>query len=142
MNIKPMHKAFKTPVKSSSKAGAYDLFMPERGACYYGEPSGVMVGLGFSAVVPDNHVALLLPRSGKGAKGGISLNNTVGVIDPDYRGEWMACLRCRNEQPFTWEAEDRVIQMLIVKTEEVEFHLVDDLDETERGSNGFGSTGE
>lgn len=141
MNIKPTHSQFKCPVKSSNKAAAYDLYMPESGTIYKDDPTGKFIGLGFQAAVPEGHVALLLPRSGKGAKEGVSLNNTVGVIDPDYRGEWIACLRNRNEKPFTWEAGERLIQMLIVKTEEVNLMVVDDLDETERGEGGFGSTG-
>jgi dUTP pyrophosphatase len=142
MNIVPMHKDFKLPTKSSTKAGAYDLYMPDGGKLYNQAPNGMMCGLGFAAAVPDGHVALLLPRSGKGAKDGLSLNNTAGVIDPDYTGEWVVYLRNRNMRPFTWEAGERLIQMLIVKTEEVDFNIVDSLNPTERGQGGFGSTGE
>lgn len=140
MNIQPLDPYFKTPVKSSDKAGAYDLFMPIGGTIWPHSDNGEFINLGFAAQVPDGHVALLLPRSGKGAKNGLSLNNTVGVIDPDYRGEWMVCLRNRNAEPFSWECGDRLIQMLIIKTEEVDFNIVDSLDETERGKGGFGST--
>ena len=140
MNIQPLVPNFKAPVKSSNLAGAYDLFMPEAGIINPHADFGEFVGLGFAAHVPDGHVALLLPRSGKGAKYGLSLNNTVGVIDPDYRGEWIACLRNRNSQPFTWNIDDRLIQMLIIKIEQVEFNIVDSLDETERNTGGFGST--
>ena len=142
MNIKPVHDNFKMPVKASNGAAAYDLYMPEGGTLFGSNPIGVFAGLGFKAAVPQGHVALLLPRSGKGAKNGLSLNNTVGVIDPDYRGEWMVCLRNRNERRFDWEADDRIVQMIVVKTEELDLVMVDDLDATNRGFGGFGSTGE
>lgn len=140
MNIEPISNSFRAPVKSSTKAGAYDLFMPESGYLYPNSGEGTFFGLGFKAEVAEGYVAFLLPRSGKGAKNGLSLNNTVGVIDPDYRGEWMACLRNRNDTPFSWEAGERLIQMLVIKTEEVDFNIVDSLDETDRGEGGFGST--
>jgi len=100
-----------------------------------------MVGLGFAAAVPEGHVALLLPRSGAGAKKGVSLNNTVGVIDPDYRGEWKACLRVKNKAPLKWEAGEKLLQAVIVPVARVELNQVEDLDETVRGDGGFGSTG-
>lgn len=142
MNIQPVHPNFQMPVKASEGAGALDLFMPTRGHINQQDPEGTMVGLGFAAAVPEGHVALLVPRSGKGAKDGVSLNNTVGVIDADYRGEWKVCLRLRNKKPFSWEAGDRLIQALIVPTAVVELNQVTSLDDTARAAGGFGSTGE
>ena len=141
MNIKQLHPNFIMPTLGSTGAGAYDLYMPEAGVLTQaGE--GTAVKLGFAAEVPPGFVALLLPRSGTGAKAGVSLNNTVGVIDSDYRGEWIANLRLRNEAPFSWEAGDRVLQMLVVPVAVLHLHLVDDLDVTERGDGGFGSSGQ
>ena len=101
-----------------------------------------MVPLGFAAEVPVGHVALLLPRSGVGAKKGLSLNNTVGVIDADYRGEWMACLRIRNGLPLHWLAGERLLQFVIVPVNTPELQVVKSLDDTERGEGGFGHTGQ
>jgi dUTP pyrophosphatase len=141
MNIKPIHPNFKLPVKSTELAGGYDLAMPEAGTVYKDEDTGKFFGLGFAAEVPVGYVALLVPRSGKGAKGGISLNNTIGIIDPDYRGEWMVCLRNRNTRPFSWEEGERVVQMILVEAKQVQFNVVDELSNTDRGEGGFGSTG-
>lgn len=141
MNIKPLHPNFQLPTKGTAGAGAYDLYMPEEGCLYKDEPNGVMVGLGFAAEVPDGHVAFLLPRSGTGAKFGVALNNTAGVIDQDYRGEWMASLRLHNEAPFKWSAGDRLLQMVIVPVASVHLELVDELSDTSRGAGGFGSSG-
>lgn len=141
MNIEPMHEAFKCPEKGTDLSGGYDLFMPEAGNLYYDEPLGLKFGLGFAAEVPEGHVALILPRSGKGVKNGLSLNNTVGVIDTDYRGEWMVTMRLKNHRPFSWEAGDRLFQVLIVPVANVDFNVVEQLDDTVRGVGGFGSTG-
>lgn len=99
-----------------------------------------MVPLGFAAEVPVGHVALLLPRSGAGAKQGLSLNNTVGVIDADYRGEWMACLRVRNGEAIQWTKGERLLQFVIVPVATPELQVVKALASTERGEGGFGST--
>lgn len=99
-----------------------------------------MVPLGFAAEVPVGHVALLLPRSGAGAKHGLALNNTVGVIDADYRGEWKACLRVKNTLPLSWEAGERLLQFVIVPVTTPELQVVESLETTERGEGGFGST--
>lgn len=100
-----------------------------------------MFGLGFAAAVPDGYVGVLLPRSSTGAKHGLELNNTCGVIDSDYRGEWKAAIRTKSGIPFAWQAGDRILQFMIVPLAQVSLELVDSLDETNRGTGGFGSTG-
>lgn len=142
MKIKALHPEFRVPVRSSVAAGGYDLFMPEDGNILPGARTGKAVPLGFAAEIPPGYVALLLPRSGAGAKHGVSLNNTVGVIDSDYRGEWVANLRIRNDQAFHWRAGDRLLQFILVPVATVNLMLVTELDTTERGTGGFGSTGE
>lgn len=137
MQIQPLHPNFQMPVKSTAGAGAFDLYMPERGH----SQKGGLIGLGFAAAVPEHHVALLLPRSGVGAKHGLELNNTCGVIDSDYRGEWKAAIRTKNGRPFHWNAGDRILQAVIVPVADVQLELVDSLDETGRGDGGFGHSG-
>ena len=140
MNIKQLHQNFKMPTRGTDYAGGYDIYMPEKGTMMPGVTYGQMVPLGFSAEVPVGYVALLLPRSGAGAKHGVSLNNTVGVIDADYRGEWMACLRVKNGLPHRWEEGDRLLQFILVPVNTPELVLVKELSSTERGEGGFGST--
>ena len=140
MNIKPLHTGFIMPSKGSPESAAFDIYMPEAGSA---TGSSQLFGLGFSAAVPKGYVALLLPRSSSGAKFGLELNNTVGVIDSDYRGEWKAAIRTKNGIRHSWEAGDRVLQFLLVPVGNQEvLHLVEDLDETSRGTGGFGSTGQ
>lgn len=113
--------------------------MPEDGMA---DGNSSMFGLGFAAAVPLGHVALLLPRSSTGAKYGLELNNSCGVIDSDYRGEWKAALRTKSGERLHWNAGDRVLQFLIVPVASVTLKQVDSLDITERGSGGFGSSGQ
>lgn len=139
MQITSIHKGFIMPIKGSNSAGAFDIYMPIDGIA---NGSGQLIGLGFCAAVPPNHVALLLPRSSTGAKHGVELNNTCGVIDSDYRGEWKAMIRTKSGIPFSWKAGDRVLQFLLVPVNTVEtLELVDKLDDTGRGTGGFGSSG-
>lgn len=138
MYIQSLHHAFIMPTKATDKAGAFDVFMPVRGTAT-GESQ--MVGLGFAAAVPPGHIGLLLPRSSSGAKHGLELNNTCGVIDSDYRGEWKAAIRTKSGKSFDWEAGERILQFMIVPIADVSLELVDSLDETSRGVGGFGSTG-
>lgn len=126
------------PTKASDKAGAFDIYMPQAGSA---NGATMMFGLGFAAAIPEGHVGLLLPRSSTGAKFGVELNNTCGVIDSDYRGEWKAAIRTKSGIPYHWEAGDRVIQFMIVPLANTTLELVESLDETNRGAGGFGSSG-
>lgn len=141
MNILPLSPNFKMPTKGTDLAGAYDLYMPYWGEVHSANYAAVKVPLGFAAEVPANHVALLLPRSGVGVREGLALNNTMGVIDSDYRGEWVAAFRLNNTGSFMWNMGDRLLQMLIVPVAQVEFNVVAALQETSRGTGGLGSTG-
>lgn len=140
MRIKSLHPNFKMPVKSTKGAGAFDIYMPESGIAFGDSPTEVP--LGFAAEVPEGHVAMLFPRSGSGAKHGVELNNTCGIIDSDYRGEWKAFIRTKSGNHFSWNSNDRVLQFLIVPVLDVELEPVDDLNTTERGAGGFGSSGQ
>lgn len=135
MRIKSLHNNFVMPTKGTNGAGAFDIYMPAAGE------TSSLVGLGFSAEVPKNHVALILPRSSAGVKRGLELRNTCGVIDSDYRGEWKAAVQTKNGDVLQWSAGDRLLQFLVVPVSDVELELVDELDETTRGSGGFGSSG-
>lgn len=139
MRIKPLHPNFVMPVKSTDGAGAFDIYMPEAGAV--SGHLGKKIPLGFAAEVPAGHVALILPRSGVGAKHGLELNNTCGVIDSDYRGEWIASLKTKSGTTFRWETEERLLQFLVVPVANLTLELADELTNTDRGSGGFGHTG-
>lgn len=140
MNIKPIHANFCMPTRGSKFAGAYDLYMPEGG--YVNKDTGpVKAPLGFAAEIPTGYVALLLPRSGVGTKYGIELQNTCGVIDSDYRGQWYASIGLKGKGVFVWSAGERLLQMLLLPVFTPDLYPVDALTDTMRGAGGFGSTG-
>lgn len=139
VRIKALHLNHIMPTLGSNGAGAFDIYMPEGGSIPY---NGVIkVNLGFAAEVPAGNVALLLPRSSTGAKFGVELNNTCGVIDSDYRGEWMATLKTKDGSAFTWSQGDRLLQFLLVPVLKATLECVTELSDTVRGIGGFGSSG-
>ncbi len=95
------------------------------------------------AIAPSdkNVVAVIAPRSGLGIKKGICLSNGIGVIDSDYRGEIQVGLFNTGKEDFTVERGDRIAQMMFMPVYAASFIAADELDETERGAGGFGSTG-
>ena len=138
MRFVKLHPNFKLPVRSSAEAGGLDAFMPVAGVATQEKQ---LIGLGFKAAVPKGHVAFILPRSGVGAKHGIEVTNTVGVIDSDYRKEWFASIKVKPGFPdYTWEAGDRLLQLVVVPVADITPELVGELEETSR-VGGFGSTG-
>lgn len=101
----------------------------------------VMVGTGVSVEVPEGYVGLVFPRSGLASKRGITLANSVGVIDSGYRGEIMVPLHNLNGHTQYVAEGERVCQLTIIPFASCECVAVDELSETERGEGGFGSTG-
>lgn len=100
-----------------------------------------MIPTGIYIQLPERYEAQIRPRSGLAIKYGISIINCVGTIDSDYRGEICVLLVNLSNDPFTIHNGDRIAQMIINKYETCEWILVDELNETERGDGGYGSTG-
>lgn len=100
-----------------------------------------MVPTGLYIEIPVGYEAQIRPRSGLAAKKGISLLNTPGTIDADYRGEIKVILVNLSNDPFTINDGERIAQMVIAKVEKAEWLEVEELEVTERGAGGFGHTG-
>lgn len=101
-----------------------------------------LVPTGVRLALPPGHVGLVTPRSGLAAKRGLSIVNSPGVIDSGYRGEVLVCLvNLDAAEPVELSAGDRVAQLVVVPFVTAQFIPVDALDETVRGSGGYGSTG-
>ena len=100
-----------------------------------------LVPTGLHIALPEDYEAQIRPRSGLALKHGITVLNTPGTVDADYRGEIMVLLVNFSNEPFTVKDGERIAQMVIAKHEKVDFELVDTLDETERGTGGYGHTG-
>ena len=100
-----------------------------------------LVGTGLYIELPLGYEAQIRPRSGLAAKHGITVINTPGTIDSDYRGEIKICLVNISNEPFTIKDGERIAQMIIARHETARFILVEKLSETERGEGGHGHTG-
>lgn len=98
-------------------------------------PTGIYIAL------PEGYEAQVRPRSGMATKHGITVINSPGTVDADYRGEIRVSLVNLSNEPFTIEDGERIAQMIVARHETVVWNQVDSLDETERGAGGWGSTG-
>jgi len=99
-----------------------------------------LVPTGWAVAIPEGHEGQIRPRSGLALKKGLTLVNTPGTIDSDYRGEIQLPMINLGSEPVTIRRGERVAQMIIAKVECPEIELVEELTETRRGSGGFGST--
>ena len=100
-----------------------------------------LIGTGLHIALPVGYEAQVRPRSGLALKHGITVLNTPGTVDADYRGEIMVLLVNLSSEDFTVNDGERIAQMVIERHEQGEFIVVDELDETERGEGGYGHTG-
>jgi dUTP pyrophosphatase len=105
-----------------------------------GETHLIPTGLAIHVANPA-YAAMILPRSGLGHKHGIVLGNLVGLIDSDYQGQLMVSTWNRGQTAFTLEPMERLAQLVIVPVLQVGFNIVEEFNTSERGSDGFGSTG-
>jgi dUTP pyrophosphatase len=100
-----------------------------------------LIPTGLFIEVPEGFEAQVRPRSGLAIKNGITVLNSPGTIDADYRGEVKVILINLSNEPFTIQSGDRIAQMIIAQYEKIAWNEVGELSETERGSGGFGSSG-
>lgn len=130
---------FDLPVPGYAHPGdaGIDLYAAED-AVVTGET--VLIFTGVAVAVPDGHVGLVCPRSGL-SRWGVTVANAPGVVDSGYRGELLVRLTTTSIAAHQVRRGDRIAQMLIVPIVRPEVNVVDRLDDTERGTNGFGSTG-
>lgn len=100
-----------------------------------------LISTGIAIAVPEGYGGFVFARSGLSSKFGISLANCVGVIDGDYRGEVKVSVINHSAEPYTIKNGERIAQLVIMPVDLCEYGFCDELDETERGTGGFGSTG-
>ncbi len=100
-----------------------------------------LIPTGLHIALPAGYEAQIRPRSGLALKHGITVLNSPGTIDADYRGELMTLLINLSQEPFVINPGERIAQMVVACHEQVDFVLVDELDDTERGVGGYGHTG-
>ncbi len=100
-----------------------------------------MIPTGLFVELPEGCEMQIRPRSGLAAKHGVTVLNSPGTVDADYRGEIKIILVNLSDEPFTIEAGERIAQMIVARYEQIEWQPAEELGSTERGAGGFGSTG-
>jgi len=140
INITRLDNTVPIPKYANEGDAGVDLTSTIDTVVYPGER--VLVPTGISIALPDSYVGLIHPRSGLAINKGISIVNAPGTIDSGYRGEIKVILINHDKySPFKVQKGDRIAQLVIQRVEQVEFVEVNNLDETSRGVDGFGSTG-
>jgi len=129
----------RVPVYKTEESAGADLFAAETGVVEAGKIKLVKTGVSFS--IPEGYEAQIRPRSGLALKKGVTILNTPGTVDSDYRGEVGVILVNFGDNDFVFNTGDRIAQVVFSKVYRAEFILSDELDTTERGSGGFGHTG-
>ena len=141
IKIKKINENAKIPTRGSTSAAGYDLY-----ACI-DEPVTIKphetakIGTGLAMEIPEGYFGAMFARSGLACKQGLRLANSVGVIDSDYRGEYIVALHNDCDVERTVEPHDRIAQLVVMPFLSVEFTEVQELSETERDTGGFGSSG-
>lgn len=142
MKVKIVNKSvWPTPSYATEKSAGMDLKANIDEPVVLGPLERAMIPTGLFIALPDGTEAQVRPRSGLAAKHGISVLNSPGTIDADYRGEIKVILVNLSNEPFVINPGERIAQMVVARYEKVEWDEVYVLDETERGAGGFGSTG-
>lgn len=129
------------PLPFHAKPGDAGMDLTSRETVEIAPQGTVMVGTGVAVELPRGFYISVVPRSGMASKRGITIVNTPGTIDADYRGEIMLPLYNAGHETAVVERGERVAQMIVQRHETVECVAVDELSETARGSSGFGSSG-
>lgn len=140
LDVRILDLGGRLPTRAHVGDAGLDLYAAE--AARIGPGERATVGTGIAISVPPGHAGLVLPRSGNAARHGIALVNAPGLIDAGYRGEVrILLLNTDRESPFIVETGHRIAQLLITPFAEAEPVEVAELEGTERGEGGFGSSG-
>lgn len=142
MKVKIVNKSpFDTPFYATEKSAGMDIKANIETPITLAPLERAMVPTGLYIALPEGTEAQIRPRSGLAAKHGVTVLNTPGTIDADYRGEIKVILVNLSSTEFVINPGERIAQMVVARYEKVEWDSVELLDDTERGVGGFGSTG-
>jgi dUTP pyrophosphatase len=141
IQVKKLNDSAIIPARGSQQAAGYDLYACADHDIIIAPHSTIKVGTGLSMAIPAGYFGAVYARSGLAAKEGLRPANCVGVVDSDYRGEIIVALHNDTDAERTIDKSERIAQIVVMPYLSVEFRETDELDDTERGSGGFGSTG-
>ena len=129
------------PSYATAQSAGLDLMAAVSGDVILAPGERRLIPTGLAIALPAGFEAQVRPRSGLALKHGITVLNSPGTIDADYRGEVQVLLINHGEAPFAIRRGDRIAQMVVAPVTQIAWNIVERLDETERGSGGYGSTG-
>ena len=141
VNIKKLNDKAVVPSYGSEFSAGADLYACAEEPIVIEAGKTILVHTGIAMEIPAGYVGLVFARSGLASKKGLAPANKVGVIDSDYRGEIFFSAANISDEDYTVSPGERVAQMMIMPVLTANFIVCDELDETERGAGGFGSTG-
>ena len=142
MKVKIVNNSrFALPEYQTSLSAGLDIRANLDESVTLGPLERAMIPTGLYVELPEGCEMQIRPRSGLAAKHGITVLNSPGTIDADYRGEIKVILVNLSNEPFIIEAGERIAQMIVARYEQIEWQAVEELSSTERGAGGFGSTG-
>ncbi len=141
IKIKRLTETAIIPTRGSEHAAGYDLYADMQEPVVIKPHQTMKVGTGLAVEIPEGYFGAIFARSGLATKQSLRPANCVGVCDSDYRGEYIVALHNDSDVEQVIQAKDRIAQLVVMPYLAVEFDEVEELEETKRGTGGFGSTG-
>ena len=141
IEIKKLNDRALLPSRGSEQAAGWDLYSNNQEAVLIDAHATAMIGTGLSMAIPNGYFGAVYARSGLATKQGLRPAICVGVIDSDYRGEIIVSLHNDTNESKTINPKERIAQLVVMPYLAVEFEEKNELEDTLRGTNGFGSTG-
>ena len=141
IKIKRLTETAKLPTRGSEYAAGYDLYADLKEDLVVKPHETVKVGTGLAMDIPTGYFGAIFARSGLATKEGLRPANCVGVCDSDYRGEYIVALHNDSNEDRVITPMERIAQVVVMPFLSCEFTEVEELEDTERGAGGFGSTG-
>lgn len=142
VNIKKLNRDAIIPTRGSEEAAGYDLYACCDTSITIEPHKTVKIGTGLSIQPPKGYFGAIFARSGLATKQSLRPANAVGVCDQDYLGEYIVSLHNDSDEERIIHPKDRIAQLIFLPYQDIEFIEVNELDDTNRGAGGFGSTGE
>lgn len=142
VKIKRLNKLAKIPTRGTAESAGYDLYAATDKDIQISPHSNVKIGTGIAMSIPNGFFGGIFARSGVATERNMRPSNCVGIIDSDYTGEVIVSIHNDSTETKTIQSGERIAQLVIVPYLSIIFDEVNELDETERGDGGFGSTGE
>jgi len=141
VRVLPHGAGLPLPAYQTAGAAGMDLLAAVEAPVTLAPGARALVPTGLALALPEGHEGQVRPRSGLAARHGVTVLNAPGTVDADYRGEVKVILVNHGDEPFVVSRGDRIAQLVVAAVTRAEPVLVADLDETDRGAGGFGSTG-